>query len=132
MTAATAARVLIFFAAALWLPGATASAQAAVDTTRNTQTFLSAVADYRAGAYERAARGFASIADSGVVNAALFYNLANSYLKSGDLGRAILWYERALELSPRDPDLKFNHAAAKKFTRRFFQAKRVKNTFLIR
>jgi uncharacterized protein YgiM (DUF1202 family) len=33
-------------------------------------------------------------------------------LKSGDIGRAILWYERARAMAPNDPDLNFNLAHA--------------------
>lgn len=55
---------------------------------------------------------FSRIAETGVQNSRLFYNLGNAYLKKGDLGYAILWYERALRLDPGDPDLKFNYAYA--------------------
>jgi len=55
---------------------------------------------------------FSKIADSGVQNSRLFYNLGNAYLKKGDTGYAVLWYERALKLTPGDPDLKFNYAYA--------------------
>ena len=30
----------------------------------------------------------------------LYYNLGNAYFGAGELGRAIYWYERALELDP--------------------------------
>jgi hypothetical protein len=38
----------------------------------------------------------------------VYYNLANAYFRSGQLGRAILNYERAKALIPRDADLNFN------------------------
>jgi tetratricopeptide (TPR) repeat protein len=41
-------------------------------------------------------------------NDRLAYNLGNAYLKHGDLGHAILWYERARRLAPRDPEILFN------------------------
>ena len=72
------------------------------------RNFIQAVDLYRTGEYVRAAQGFEALAQSGIVNADLFYNAGNAWLKAGDLGRAILWYERALEISPRDPDLLFN------------------------
>ncbi|MBC2716277.1 MAG: hypothetical protein HF978_13290 [Desulfobacteraceae bacterium] len=51
---------------------------------------------------------FTKIAKSGIKNGQLFYNLGNTYLKQENLGQAVLWYERALTLIPRDPDLQFN------------------------
>jgi cbb3-type cytochrome oxidase subunit 3 len=63
---------------------------------------------YRKGAFEAAARGYADLADAGHQNLDLYYNLANSWFKAGSLGNAILWYERALRLSPGDPDVLAN------------------------
>jgi len=75
--------------------------------------FIDAIRAYQAGDYQTAAKKFQAVAASGVKNSDLFYNLGNAYLKSGDLGRAVLWYERAGRLSPNDPDLKFNLAHAR-------------------
>ena len=74
--------------------------------------FVDAVRAYKAGDYAAAAVQFASIAETRVNNPDLFYNTGNAYLKSKDLGRAILWYERARKLAPSDSDLKFNLAYA--------------------
>lgn len=38
----------------------------------------------------------------------LYYNLGNSYYKTGDIGHAILNFERALLLNPGDQDARFN------------------------
>lgn len=70
--------------------------------------FIDATRAYQAGDYQVAAKKYETIAGSGIRNPSLFYNLGNAYLKAGDLGRAVLWYERARRLSPNDPDLKFN------------------------
>ena len=64
-------------------------------------------AAYRQGDWPGAIRAFDQLAGSGVENGRLFYNLGNAHLKNDDLGRALLWYERALQLIPDDPDLKF-------------------------
>lgn len=40
--------------------------------------------------------------------AEVYYNLGNSYYKSGDIARAILNYERALLLKPGNDDIRFN------------------------
>jgi tetratricopeptide (TPR) repeat protein len=71
--------------------------------------FLDGIAAYQSGDYDRAVEAFGRIADSGVENAKLYYNLANAYLKNDDLGRAVQWYEKALKLAPNDPDLNFNY-----------------------
>ena len=41
-------------------------------------------------------------------NPDLFYNLGACYFRMGDLGRAILYYERAKELAPRDASITYN------------------------
>lgn len=74
--------------------------------------FVDAVRAYKTGDYAAAAAQFESIAETRVDNPDLFYNTGNAYLKSKDLGRAILWYERARKLTPSDPDLRFNLAYA--------------------
>lgn len=53
------------------------------------------------------------IQDGGIRNAKLYYNLANAYLLSDDLGRAILNYRRALQLAPADPQIQKNLAFAR-------------------
>ncbi len=70
--------------------------------------FLDGTRQYRKKDYEGAAKSFQAVVETGVANGALYYNLGNAYFKTGDIGRAILWYERARKFLPRDPDLKFN------------------------
>lgn len=79
----------------------------------NDHLFLSALESYKKGDYPAAVAGFSAIAETGVRNGKLYYNLGNAYLKNHDLGRAILWYERAHKMLPGDPDLKFNLAYAR-------------------
>lgn len=73
-----------------------------------TPLFIDAVNQYQAGEFQASAKRFETIAQSGIRNGRLFYNTGNAWFKAGDLGRAILWYERAKRLIPRDPDLRFN------------------------
>ncbi len=80
--------------------------------TGTTAAFIDGIKLYQAEAFEAAAKSFETIAQNGVINPDLYYNIGNAYLKSRDLGHAILWYERARRLSPRDPDLNFNLAYA--------------------
>ena len=63
---------------------------------------------YRRGGFEGAREKYLEVAVSGVRNPRLFYNLGNASFKSGRLGEAILWYERALRIDPRDADIRAN------------------------
>lgn len=77
--------------------------------SENARTFMQGTEAYRNSDWPRAIEAFESLAYSGVDNGRLFYNLGNTYLKNDDLGRALLWYERALKRIPDDPDLRFNY-----------------------
>ena len=68
---------------------------------------------YERGEYAEAAQVYEALLDLGYRDAAVYYNLGNAYLESGDLGQAVLNYLRAEELSPRDPDLLANLALAR-------------------
>ena len=83
-----------------------------VQATEMTRAFLDGITHYKENNFVEAISEFSKIAETGVKNSKLFYNLGNAYLKNDDLGHAILWYERALCLTPDDPDLKFNHEYA--------------------
>lgn len=68
---------------------------------------------YENGRFAEAAQTYEQVAAQGVTDAALFYNLGNAYYKLGDSGRAILNYERAALLAPRDADVYANLAMAR-------------------
>ncbi|MFH1154586.1 MAG: BatD family protein [Pseudomonadota bacterium] len=70
--------------------------------------YLEAIKAYKEDHFKDAAEKFQQVINTGIVNGELCYNLGNALLKSGDTGRAILWYERAKKLIPLDPDLSFN------------------------
>jgi tetratricopeptide (TPR) repeat protein len=63
---------------------------------------------YEAGDFEEAAAVYEETVARGAVSPELYYNLGNAYYKSGNLGRAVLNYERALQLAPRDEDARAN------------------------
>ena len=79
-----------------------------VHADTHAQDFLDGIKLYDAREYQKAAALFEKLATGGIHNGKLYYNLANTYLKQGKLGLAILWYERAHRLIPGDPDLNFN------------------------
>ncbi len=63
---------------------------------------------YQSENFEQAIVLYDSIIDMGFESAALYYNLGNSYYKTGSVGPAILNYERALKLNPSHKDAAFN------------------------
>ena len=72
---------------------------------------------YRAGEYEAARDTYLRIAGEGIRDSRLFYNLGNACFKSSRLGEAIVWYERALRIEPRDPDILANLRFARQVKR---------------
>jgi tetratricopeptide (TPR) repeat protein len=63
---------------------------------------------YAAGQFELAAQGYQQLVDQGYASSALYYNLGNAYMQQGELGRAIVNYWRAQQLTPRDEDIARN------------------------
>lgn len=76
--------------------------------------FASAGADYQAGNFAQSAEAWqAVIRDSGA-SAARLYNLGNAQFRAGRTAAAILAWERAALLTPRDPDIRSNLAVARR------------------
>ncbi|HBO97170.1 MAG TPA: hypothetical protein DE315_01770 [Candidatus Omnitrophica bacterium] len=80
--------------------------------------FAAAAAAYRAEDYDKAAAAYEEVLRGGKESGALYYNLGNSYFKKGSLGKAVLNYERARRLIPRDGDLNFNLEYARQLVER--------------
>lgn len=70
--------------------------------------FTRANAAYAKQDYAEAHKLYGEIASSGIRSPQLFYNLGNASARLGRTGEAVLYYERARALSPRDPDLLAN------------------------
>ncbi len=70
--------------------------------------FTKANQEYAAGHFKEAIDGYESLAHRGVWSTNLFYDLGNAYFHTGDLGRAILNYERALVLDRHHPEAQAN------------------------
>ena len=77
------------------------------------QLFYAANQYYERGEYQKAIEEYGKILDTGLVSGNLYFNMANAYFKTGKLGYAILNYERARRLLPRDSDIKSNLAYAR-------------------
>jgi len=73
-----------------------------------TAALIDGIKQYKDGQFKQAALSFERVEKQEIKNPYLYYNIGNAYLKADDVGRAILWYERAKILSPNDPDLNFN------------------------
>lgn len=67
---------------------------------------------YKNKQYTQAIALYNDILEQGLVAPALYYNLGNAYYRTHDYGLAILCYEKALKLSPRDRDIQENLALA--------------------
>lgn len=63
---------------------------------------------YKDGSYEKAIDEYKQLVDEGYEGTSLFYNLGNCYYRIGKIGYAILYYEKALKISPSDEDVQHN------------------------
>lgn len=81
------------------------------------ELWSSANAAYSSADYATALADYHTILDKGLHSAALYYNLANAYYKSEQLGKAILYYNRALRLAPADEDIRHNLEYAEQMTK---------------
>ncbi len=71
---------------------------------------------YQQKEYEKALEDYKSIMEMGYESADLYYNMGNCYYRTGQLAPAILFYERALKLAPKDKDAAYNLAIAQQKT----------------
>ena len=71
-------------------------------------TLAEADSAYIQGDYFTAIGIYESIIENQGVNATLYMNLGNCWLKRDEVAKAILCYERAYLIDPSDPDVKFN------------------------
>ena len=63
---------------------------------------------YQNGQYSDALGRYSKILHMGYESGPLYYNMGNCYYKLQNIGRAILYYEKAKRLMPNDEDLKEN------------------------
>jgi len=80
------------------------------------EQFFEANQAYKNHQFQQAIDGYLHLIENGPENGQVYYNLGNAYFRIGDLGRAILSYERARLLIPRDGDLVFNLSHARNQT----------------
>ncbi len=63
---------------------------------------------YRAENYQEAVETYRKILAQGFENFEVYYNLGNAYYRLNQIGEAVLYYEKAKQLDPNDPDLMHN------------------------
>lgn len=68
---------------------------------------------YKNNQYQLAIEEYNKIVRQGYEGASLFYNLGNAHYRLGQIGYAILYYEKALKYAPSDDDIKHNLALAR-------------------
>lgn len=73
----------------------------------NAITKQNADVEYAKGNYQQAIKDYQEILKAGV-SSEIYYNLGNAYYRTDNITQALLAYERALQLSPGDNDIRFN------------------------
>ncbi len=69
---------------------------------------------YKSGDYTTAVKLYKQLHDDGYKTADLHYNLANTYYRLNEIGAAVLHFEKAALLNPRDQDIAYNLKVVKK------------------
>ena len=68
---------------------------------------------YKNNRYQLAIEEYNKLLLDGFEGTSLYYNLGNAHYRLGKVGYAILYFQKALKLSPNDEDVKHNLALAK-------------------
>jgi hypothetical protein len=68
---------------------------------------------YKNNQYQQAIDEYDKLVNQGYVGTSIFYNLGNAHYRLGQIGYAVLYYEKALKITPNDEDTKHNLALAK-------------------
>ncbi|MYN65180.1 MAG: tetratricopeptide repeat protein [Acidobacteria bacterium] len=71
---------------------------------------------YQEGDFAGAVALYERILETGVESGELHYNLGNAWFRLGEMGPAVLHYERARRMMPRDDDLRANLELARSLT----------------
>lgn len=68
---------------------------------------------YEEAKFDEAIAEYEKLLKDNLESSSLYYNIGNCFFKKGELGRAILNYERARRLAPGDSDIESNYEYAK-------------------
>jgi hypothetical protein len=72
------------------------------------ELFNSANKSYQEKNYAKSVDLYEELVNNGYEGVSLFYNLGNAYYRTGKIGYAILYYEKAIRLAPGDEDIRHN------------------------
>jgi len=97
----TGNRTLAIFFCLVFAIASSAIAQPNADFTKANE-------EYAQGHFKEAISGYEALVSAGQWSANLFYDLGNAYFRTGEFGRAILNYERALALERHHPEAMAN------------------------
>lgn len=67
-----------------------------------------AQSSYQKGDYAQAVQAWKTLADLGFVNGDLFNNIGSAYWRMGQVGESRLYFLKAQQLKPRDPEIRDN------------------------
>lgn len=79
---------------------------------QNNELFNQGKEFYKNGKYQQAIDVWMQVLDNGEHSAELYFNLGNAQYKLNHIGPSVFYYEKALQLSPNDEDIKNNLAFA--------------------
>ena len=82
------------------------AAHAQAPAVSNQQVWEAGTRLYTDRSYAEAASAFQSLVDRGVRRTDVYFNLGSAWFRQGDLGRAVLNFERSALLAPRDRDVR--------------------------
>ena len=69
---------------------------------------------YMNGDWAGATAIYDSIEQAGMASVKLYYNMGGAYFKNGQIGKAVLYYNKALRIDPTDEDTQYNLRVASK------------------
>jgi tetratricopeptide (TPR) repeat protein len=72
------------------------------------QLATQAAKEYSSMHYPEAIKLYGKIIDQGYESYALYYNIGNAYYRNNETTEAVLYYEKALKLSPNNNEIKHN------------------------
>lgn len=84
--------------------------------SQNTSLFEKGNALYNDGKYQEAINKYQAILETDMHSAELYFNLGNAHYKLNNIAPSIYYYEKALQLKPKDSEIKNNLNFAKNMT----------------
>lgn len=91
--------LLLFLSLFVWTGNSSAADLAGFDAAN---------AKFEAQDYRAASKSYEDLIHAGQSSSAVYYNLGNAYFRLGQKGKALASFERALAISPRDKDIRWN------------------------